>query len=105
MHHAVRRTVALTAGLLAMSGGTLPAFAGSPGAPTSKPVQHHALGGYRPGPVRVAAHVPYGSGARTAAAVPASVDLRASAPAVGDQGQISDCVAWTIAHSVMGYYA
>ncbi|AGL19689.1 hypothetical protein L083_6179 [Actinoplanes sp. N902-109] len=38
-------------------------------------------------------------------AVPASVDLRPSAPAVGDQGSIGQCVAWTISRNLMGYYA
>ena len=37
--------------------------------------------------------------------VPASVDLRPYAPAVGDQGSIGACVAWTLTRSIMGYYA
>lgn len=37
--------------------------------------------------------------------IPASVDLRPYAPAVGDQGSIGQCVAWTISRNLMGYYA
>jgi hypothetical protein len=37
--------------------------------------------------------------------VPASVDLRSYAPAVGDQGSVGQCVAWTISRNLMGYYA
>jgi hypothetical protein len=37
--------------------------------------------------------------------VPASVDLRQWAAPVGDQGMTNGCVAWTIAHSMMGWYA
>jgi hypothetical protein len=44
-------------------------------------------------------------GVRISAELPDSVDLRQHAPAVGDQGQIGSCVAWSIAHSVMGYLA
>jgi hypothetical protein len=52
-------------------------------------------------------HALSASGAKTygATTLPASVDLRASAPAVGDQGQVSSCVAWTVGYSIMGYYA
>jgi hypothetical protein len=39
------------------------------------------------------------------AALPESASVKANLPAVGDQGQIGSCVAWTIAHSIMGYYA
>lgn len=39
------------------------------------------------------------------AAPPESASLKANLPAVGDQGQIGSCVAWSIAHSMMGYYA
>ncbi|GAA2499070.1 IPT/TIG domain-containing protein [Winogradskya humida] len=41
----------------------------------------------------------------TAQGIPASVDLRPSAPAVGDQGSVGQCVAWTISRNLMGYYA
>ncbi len=41
----------------------------------------------------------------TAASVPASVDLSASAPPVGNQGQVNSCVAWAEDYSMRGYYA
>jgi hypothetical protein len=67
------------------------------------------VGGYLPSPFKISAAATgpravagvYGA----SAALPASVDLRASAPAVGDQGQLSSCVAWTVAYTMMGYYA
>ncbi|WP_306206894.1 IPT/TIG domain-containing protein [Actinoplanes sp. RD1] len=37
--------------------------------------------------------------------IPAAVDLRPYAPAVGDQGSIGQCVAWTISRNLMGWYA
>lgn len=37
-------------------------------------------------------------------AVPNSVDLRNYAPAVGDQGSVGQCVAWTITRNIMGYF-
>ena len=64
----------------------------------------HAVGGYLPGPVRTPAKVALG-GVSASEVLPASVDLREYAPAVGDQGQIGACVAWTIGYSIMGYYA
>jgi hypothetical protein len=42
---------------------------------------------------------------RAQGSLPASVDLRANAPAVGDQGQVGSCVAWSIGYSLSGYYA
>ncbi|GIF26328.1 hypothetical protein BJ973_005687 [Actinoplanes tereljensis] len=42
---------------------------------------------------------------RALGTLPASVDLRAGAPAVGDQGQVGSCVAWSIGYSLSGYYA
>jgi hypothetical protein len=82
----------------AVPAGT-PAFAA---ATHSKPLPH-VVGGFVPTSKRVSAA---GQGrASIASALPDSVDLRDKAPAVGDQGQIGSCVAWTIAHSLMGYYA
>jgi hypothetical protein len=62
--------------------------------------QNHYARGYSPTPGRVGAEPTAGAGA-----LPASVDLRASAPPVGDQGRVSSCVAWSIGYSLMGYYA
>ncbi|MEU4240848.1 IPT/TIG domain-containing protein [Actinoplanes sp. NPDC026619] len=42
---------------------------------------------------------------RAQGTLPASVDLRAGAPAVGDQGQVGSCVAWSVGYSLSGYYA
>ena len=61
-------------------------------------------GGYDSTGTRLAAK-PGSLGAGAYDHLPASVDLRNYAPAVGDQGSIGDCVAWTISHSIMGYYA
>ncbi len=77
------------------------AVAAGPAAPTSLP---HAVGGYVPGSVRTPAKSTLGDAAASEV-LPAGVDLRPYAPPVGDQGQIGACVAWTIAYSIMGYYA
>ncbi len=92
----VRITVA---GMLAATGG---AVAATPVAAAPAPPPH-AVGGF----VAPAGRAAAGSqaGASAFAVPPESVDLRPYAPAVGDQGQISSCVAWSIAHSVMGYLA
>ncbi|GAA0549185.1 hypothetical protein GCM10010172_34050 [Paractinoplanes ferrugineus] len=42
---------------------------------------------------------------RAQGSLPSSVDLRAGAPAVGDQGQVGSCVAWSVGYSLSGYYA
>jgi hypothetical protein len=44
-------------------------------------------------------------GYRAADVLPAGVNLMAYAPPVGDQGSIGACVAWTISHNIMGYWA
>jgi hypothetical protein len=64
----------------------------------------HVAGGYVAGKTRVAAKVP-AFGAHASAVLPDAVDLRPYAPPVGDQGQVGSCVAWSIAHGIMGYYA
>lgn len=61
-------------------------------------------GGYVANAKRYVAR-PGSLGANADDQVPAAADLRAFAPAVGDQGSIGACVAWTIAHNIMGYYA
>jgi hypothetical protein len=77
--------------------------AGASAAVAAPPTLLHPVGGYLPGKVRTAAKV---SGrAHADSVLPASVDLRGFAPAVGDQGQIGSCVAWSIGYSMMGYYA
>jgi len=93
--HALRRRWILTAAavLVAIPFGAPAAVA----APAKLP---HPVGGYAPGKVRTAARALHATDVP-----PASVDLREFAPTPGDQGQIGACVAWTIAYSVMGYYA
>ncbi|MDR7273896.1 IPT/TIG domain-containing protein [Catenuloplanes atrovinosus] len=61
----------------------------------------HPVGGYVQSPQLKKAE------ARASAVtdLPASVDLRPYAPAPGDQGQVGSCVSWSIAYSIMGYYA
>lgn len=61
-------------------------------------------GGFTPPAKRLNAR-PETLGAGAYDQVPASVDLRPYAPAVGDQGSIGACVAWTLTRSIMGYYA
>jgi hypothetical protein len=102
-HAQARRWVALAAAVLIPLGAVTAVPGTATAAPTGPARLPHVAGGYVGGSVRVPATV-----ARTgihASAVPASVDLRAYAPPVGDQGQIGSCVAWTIAHGIMGYYA
>ncbi|NJC70946.1 hypothetical protein HC031_14655, partial [Planosporangium thailandense] len=70
-------------------------------APKQGPTATHPIGGLLANPKKVAAHPRPGA----QDTLPASVDLRQYAPPVGDQGQIGACVAWSIAHSIMGYYA
>ncbi len=61
----------------------------------------HAVGGFTPSATRVDVKPKTG----VYAALPDSANLKSNLPAVGDQGQIGSCVAWSIAHSMMGYYA
>jgi len=70
-------------------------------AAAKKKAPTYAVGGYVPSPGRVKAHPK----ARTLDVLPASVDLRQYAPAVGNQGSIGSCVSWSIAHAIMGYWA
>src|SRR5690242_5004456 len=93
----VRTTLAL---FIAATGvaAAAPAFAAAPA-----PVPQHRAGGALPSNARVAAGSRMGASALDV--VPASASLRASMPPVGDQGQISSCVAWTIGYALMGYYA
>jgi len=73
---------------------------GAPAAVAAPAKLPHPVGGYAPGKVRTPAKALHASDV-----LPTSVDLREFAPTPGDQGQIGSCVAWTIAYSVMGYYA
>jgi len=82
---------------------TLPAATPALAAPTAPAALPHAVGGFIPSKVPTSAKSTLG--AHVTEDLPASVDLREFAPAVGNQGQIGACVAWTIGYSIMGYYA
>jgi hypothetical protein len=90
------------AGAIFAAGTAIAADPASAGPASAGPVRH-SVGGF----VAPAGRVPASDnlGVRMSADLPESVDLRQYAPAVGDQGQIGSCVAWSIAHSVMGYLA
>jgi len=91
----------LATAVMAALPATIPAAAAA--SPSRPPVLPHAVGGLLPSPVRTPARVR--GGARALEVLPTSVDLRSSAPPVGDQGQVGSCVAWSIGYSIMGYYA
>jgi Papain family cysteine protease/IPT/TIG domain len=57
--------------------------------------------GALPTAVKIPARIRIGVSAH----LPTSVDLRAGAPPVGDQGNVGSCVAWSIGYSLTGYYA
>jgi hypothetical protein len=97
-------TLARSGLALALSVAALPlgVSAAQAAVPSALP---HPAGGYLPSAGRVEAKVRGSLGPHTADALPDSVDLRANAPAVGDQQQVSACVAWTLGYSIMGYYA
>ncbi|GAA2351380.1 hypothetical protein [Dactylosporangium salmoneum] len=87
-------------GLVVAAGGALVGVAPASAATTALP---HAVGGFAAPTKRVSASA--GGGFRAYDVLPDSATLIANLPPVGDQGQISSCVAWTIAHTIMGYYA
>jgi hypothetical protein len=93
------RPLALASGLLAFAVAVSAAPASAAVSTASK--GPYFVGGYVPSTTVVPAKL------RSSAAdeLPESVDLRAKAPAVGNQGSIGACVAWTIGYSIMGYYA
>jgi hypothetical protein len=102
MSRALNRSwLVLAAAVVTALPAATPAVAAVPAPSSALP---HAVGGYLPSPVRTPATSALG-GASASEVLPASIDLRQYAPAVGDQGQIGACVAWTIAYSIMGYYA
>lgn len=74
----------------------------TPASASGTPATTYPVGGLVASGARVQAGGDYGI--RTVAVLPESVDLRADAPAVADQGDVSSCVAWSIAYSIMGYY-
>ncbi|SDY15355.1 IPT/TIG domain-containing protein [Micromonospora pattaloongensis] len=96
----LRRLTSPLVALLAVIAVTVPATA-AVAAPAPLP---HVVGGYIPSGGRILAGADQ-AGVYASTTLPASVDLRQYAPPVGDQGQVGSCVAWTIAHGIMGYYA
>ncbi|GAA2542823.1 hypothetical protein GCM10010435_08270 [Winogradskya consettensis] len=98
--HALNRSrLVLAAAVLTALPALLPALPAE--AATRTRTYPHAVGDLLPGPGRTVARV----GLRAQEVLPASVDLREYAPAVGDQGQIGACVAWSIGYSIMGYWS
>ncbi|WP_327007812.1 hypothetical protein OHA72_11350 [Dactylosporangium sp. NBC_01737] len=102
------RSIARTAsGLLMAAGGTLVAVTPAAAATTPNATTPgtnslpHAVGGFTPPATRTDVKLKIG----VSAALPDSATLKSNLPSVGDQGQIGSCVAWTVAHSIMGYYA
>ncbi|WP_305786866.1 IPT/TIG domain-containing protein [Symbioplanes lichenis] len=125
MPRAARTVVVSLVTALALGTGTQAAFAatrasvppppgegipadGTPGAPEFDPWDDSAMiedtqphvGGYVANTERYLA-----SPSAVTTGIPAAVDLRPYAPAVGDQGSIGQCVAWTISRNLMGWYA
>ena len=111
MRSSARPLAALAGGLVALAMAvTTAAPAALAAAPTGTAATPYFVGGYVPsGHVVTAASQLRSAGAYAGAYaeefLPDSVDLRANAPAVGNQGSIGACVAWTIGYSLMGYYA
>jgi hypothetical protein len=87
-------------GLALAAGSAL--VAADPAAAATTPMPH-AVGGFEAPANRVNASS--GPMMRALDALPDSATLAGNLPPVGDQGQVSSCVAWTIAHTIMGYYA
>lgn len=92
------RSLALS--LLMAAGGLVAVGQATPAAAAPGALPHVA-GGYTPPTTRKDVQAKVG----VYAALPESASLKVNLPAVGDQGQIGSCVAWTIAHSIMGFYA
>src|SRR3954465_5941654 len=86
-------------GLALAAGGSLFAPQRPLAPPPSLP---HTVGGFAAPTTRVSARTP---GVRAMDALPDSASLVTNLPPVGDQGPISSGGAWTIAHTIMGYYA
>jgi hypothetical protein len=61
--------------------------------------------GLVPPSTRIDAASVLGLRGRVAYSLPASVDLSANAPAVGDQGQLGSCATWAIGYGILGYYS
>lgn len=108
----LRRLVAVSLSLPLVAGVTTSAAVAAPGpvvAPKARAAAHF-VGGFVAPTDRTSAASTLSAqrgGHRLLLANPTSVDLRTSGflPAVGDQGQIGSCATWTLAYTMMGYYA
>lgn len=96
-----RNIISTAFGLLMAAGGTLVAVTPAAAAAATPGPLPHTVGGFSEPSTRVKATSKPG----VYGALPDSATLKGNLPPVGDQGQIGSCVAWTIAHSIMGYYA
>lgn len=106
MRSSVRPLAALASGLVTLAVVATAAPAATAATPARAATTPHFAGGYLPSDkVVTAATQLRKAGVHAADSRPDSVDLRANAPAVGDQGQVGSCVAWAIGYSIMGYYA
>ncbi|MEU7908434.1 IPT/TIG domain-containing protein [Actinoplanes sp. NPDC049118] len=97
-----RSWLALATAVIATLPAATPALAATSSTPKPLP---HVVGGYVPSKVLKSAKTTLGNKVSAFEVLPASVDLRQYAPSPGDQGQVGSCVAWSIAYSIMGYYA
>jgi len=94
---------ALIGSAVALAAAVSPASPAAAATPTDVASRYY-VGGYVPS-TKVVTAASRLSKIRADDNLPASVDLRASAPPVGNQGNVGACVAWTIGYSIMGYYA
>src|SRR3954454_4988550 len=68
------------------------------------PLAPHGLGAIPP-TTRASASAFVARQGRQRLALPASVDLSAGTPAIGDQGQLGSCATWAIGYGILGYYS
>ncbi|GAA3398714.1 IPT/TIG domain-containing protein [Cryptosporangium minutisporangium] len=99
---AIALAVAITAVAPAATAAAATPPTAAPRLVTTSPAP--VVGGYVPSNNVVTAASRLGK-IKSDATLPASVDLRADAPPVGNQGRVGSCVAWSIGYSIMGYYA
>jgi len=75
-----------------------------PRAGARTPLAPHGLGAIPP-TTRASASVFVARQGRQRLALPASVDLSAGTPAIGDQGQLGSCATWAIGYGILGWYS
>ncbi|MDH2444562.1 fibronectin type III domain-containing protein [Amnibacterium sp. CER49] len=96
------RALAMLAAVLLPAGIATPAVAAPlPSGAAPSDAAHHGTGAVlRPGTAPTAAARPM-----VQTALPASVDLTAWAPPVGDQGVLGSCTSWAVGWTMAGWYA